>query len=110
VYTGTSSGPLPSRNPIQQRSFAVLPFADMSAARDQEFFADGLTEELLNVLAQLPELRVASRTSSFSYRAAQVPIDSIARALRVAHVLEGSVRRDGDLLRITAQLIDAGRM
>jgi adenylate cyclase len=105
---GEPSLPAAFHTAAEQGSIAVLPFADMSAARDQEFFADGLTEELLNVLAQLPELRVASRTSSFAYRGAQVPIDSIARALRVAHVLEGSVRRDGDLLRITAQLIDAG--
>jgi adenylate cyclase len=105
---GEPTFPVAFQTTAEQGSIAVLPFADMSAARDQEFFADGLTEELLNVLAQLPELRVASRTSSFAYRGAQVPIDSIARALRVAHVLEGSVRRDGDLLRITAQLIDAG--
>jgi TolB-like protein/tetratricopeptide (TPR) repeat protein len=91
----------------EQGSIAVLPFADMSAERDQEYFADGLTEELLNVLAQLPELRVASRTSAFSFKGSNVAIDSIARALHVANVLEGSVRKDGERLRITAQLIDA---
>lgn len=91
----------------EQGSIAVLPFADMSQERDQEYFADGLTEELLNVLAQLPGLRVASRTSAFSFKGQAVAIDSIARALRVAHVLEGSVRKEGDRLRITAQLINA---
>lgn len=91
----------------EQGSIAVLPFADMSEARDQEYFADGLAEELLNVLAQLPELRVASRTSAFAFKGTQVPIDSIAKALHVAYVLEGSVRNDGGRLRITAQLIDA---
>lgn len=91
----------------EQGSIAVLPFADMSPAGDQEYFADGLTEELLNVLAQLPELRVAARTSSFSFKGTNAAIDSIGRALNVAHVLEGSVRKAGDQMRITAQLIDA---
>ena len=91
----------------EQGSIAVLPFADLSPDRDQEYFADGLTEELLNVLAQLPGLRVASRTSAFSFKGSAVAIDSIARALRVAHVLEGSVRKEGERLRITAQLINA---
>jgi adenylate cyclase len=99
--------PATSLRVAEQGSLAVLPFADMSAARDQEYFADGLTEELLNVLAQLPGLRVASRTSAFSFKGSAVAIDSVARALHVAYVLEGSVRKDGDRLRITAQLIDA---
>ncbi len=93
----------------EQNSIAVLPFADLSAAGDQEYFADGMTEELLNTLAKLPELRVASRTSSFSFKGRSVPVDSIARALHVAHVLEGSIRKDGDRIRITAQLIDAAK-
>jgi TolB-like protein/Tfp pilus assembly protein PilF len=91
----------------EQGSIAVLPFADMSPGRDQEYFSDGITEELLNVLAQLPELRVASRTSAFSFKDKGIAVDSIARALRVRHVLEGSVRKAGERVRITAQLIDA---
>ena len=91
----------------EQGSIAVLPFADMSPGKTQAFFSDGLTEELLNVLAQIPELRVAARTSSFSFRDSKLPIDSIARALRVNYVLEGSVRTQGDQVRITAQLINA---
>lgn len=90
----------------QAPSIAVLPFVNLSGNRDNDYFSDGLAEELLNVLAQVPELRVASRTSSFGYRGNDVPVDSIGRALRVAHVLEGSVRQYGQRLRITAQLID----
>lgn len=88
-------------------SIAVLPFVNLSGNRDNDYFSDGLAEELLNVLAQVPELRVASRTSSFGYRGNEVPVDSIGRALRVGHVLEGSVRQYGPRVRITAQLIDA---
>jgi len=88
-------------------SVAVLPFHDMSAGGDQEYFADGMTEEILNALAQVPDLRVAARTSSFAYKGRDVDIREVARDLGVATVLEGSIRRDGDDLRITAQLIDA---
>ena len=91
----------------EQGSIAVLPFVNMSSDPEQEFFSDGITEELLNVLSQLPELRVASRTSAFSFKGKDVGIDSIARALNVRYVLEGSVRKAGDQVRITAQLIDA---
>ncbi len=94
--------------PAEQGSIAVLPFADMSAKGDQEYFTDGLTEELLNALAQLPELRVAARTSAFAFKEKDVGIDSIGRALNVAHVLEGSVRKADQRVRITAQLINAG--
>lgn len=87
-------------------SIAVLPFVNLSGNRDNDYFSDGLAEELLNVLAQVPELRVASRTSAFGYRGSEVPVDSIGRALRVGHVLEGSVRQYGSRIRITAQLID----
>ena len=87
------------------KSIAVLPFQDMTAAQDQAYFADGLAEELLNLLAQNPALRVAARTSSFSFRDAALPIGEIGRQLGVEHVLEGSVRRDGDRVRVTAQLI-----
>ncbi|HEY2446694.1 MAG TPA: tetratricopeptide repeat protein [Rhizomicrobium sp.] len=86
-------------------SIAVLPFADMSEKKDQEYFSDGLAEELLNLLAQLPQLRVIARTSSFSFRGKDADLATIARALDVATVLEGSVRKSGNMLRITAQLI-----
>lgn len=92
--------PLPAGNTI-----AVLPFVNMSSDLEQEYFSDGLSEELLNLLAQVPELRVTARTSSFSFKGKDADVAAIARALNVAHVLEGSVRRSGDTLRITAQLI-----
>ena len=88
-------------------SIAVLPFVDMSQAGDQAYFSDGLSEELLNLLAQLPQMRVISRTSSFSFKGKAVDVATIAKALNVANVLEGSVRKSGDTLRITAQLIRA---
>ena len=90
-----------------QSSVAVLPFDDMSENKDQEYFADGITEEILNVLAQLPNLRVPGRTSSFSFKNKDLPVREIASQLNVAHVLEGSVRKSGNRVRITAQLIDA---
>jgi len=89
------------------KSIAVLPFVDMSAEGNQGYFADGLSEELINRLAQLDGLDVAARTSSFYFRDRNDDLLSIAVALGVNHLLEGSVRRDGDRLRITAQLIDA---
>ena len=79
----------------------------MSADKEQEYFADGISEELLNLLAQVPELRVIARTSSFSFKGKDVDIAEIARKLNVANVLEGSVRKSGDTLRITAQLVRA---
>jgi TolB-like protein/Tfp pilus assembly protein PilF len=88
-------------------SIAVLPFVNMSSDPEQEFFSDGISEELLNLLAKIPELRVAARTSSFSFRDQNVEIPEIAERLKVAHVLEGSVRKAGDQVRITAQLIRA---
>ncbi len=89
------------------RSIAVLPFVNMSSDKEQEWFSDGLTEELLNALARTPDLLVAARTSSFKYKGSNEDIPTIAKALGVAHVLEGSVRRGGDQLRVTAQLIRA---
>ncbi|MGI9271224.1 MAG: hypothetical protein ACR2QT_05575 [Woeseiaceae bacterium] len=89
------------------KSLAVLPFIAMSNGPDDEYFADGLTEEVLNSLTQLPELLVTARTSAFSFKGQDVPIPEIAAKLGVAHVVEGSVRRAGDQLRITAQLIRA---
>ena len=89
------------------RSVAVLPFVDMSQARDQEYFADGLTEELLNLLARIPELRVIGRTSSFQFKGKNEDLRLIAAKLGVANLLEGSVRKAGNRVRITAQLINA---
>ncbi len=89
------------------QSIAVLAFADLSAEGDQEYFADGIAEELLNMLARETDLRVAARTSSFAYKGKDDSIASIAEALRVETLLEGSVRKAGDTIRVTAQLIDA---
>ncbi len=88
------------------KSIAVLPFANMSDDNEQEHFCDGLTEELLNVLANLPDLRVASRTSCFAFKDKSVNLPAIAEKLHVAHILEGSVRKSGNNIRITAQLIE----
>jgi TolB-like protein/Flp pilus assembly protein TadD len=93
--------------PAAPPSVAVLPFADMSPAKDQEYFADGIAEEILNTLAHLPGLRVAGRTSSFSFKGKNEDLAAIAQKLKVGAVLEGSVRKDGSRLRITAQLINA---
>ena len=90
-----------------QPSLAVLPFADLSRARDQEYLADGLAEEILNQLAQSPALRVVGRTSSFSFKGRNEDLRAIGRKLGVDHLLEGSVRKDGDHLRVTAQLVRA---
>jgi TolB-like protein/Tfp pilus assembly protein PilF len=86
-------------------SIAVLPFADLSAEKDQEYFTDGLAEELLNVLSKVSGLRVASRTSAFSFKHKDVDIPTIAQKLNVATILEGSMRKSGKRVRITAQLI-----
>jgi len=92
---------------IDEKSVAVLPFIALSSGEDDGFFADGMTEELLNSLAAVPDLLVTARTSSFYFKDKDIPIDEIAARLGVAHVVEGSVRRAGDQLRITAQLIRA---
>jgi TolB-like protein len=89
------------------QSIAVLPFADMSPQGDQEYFSEGIAEEILNVLARVPELRVISRSSSFAFKGQALEIPEVAKRLKVAHVLEGSVRKAGNTLRITAQLIEA---
>ncbi len=88
-------------------SLAVLPFADMSPDGDQEYFADGMTEELLNALAKIRELRVGGRTSSFAYKGQDKDLREIGSELGVQYVVEGSVRKQDDRLRITAQLVDA---
>ena len=92
---------------VADKSIAVLPFADFSPGGDHAWFADGLTDEILNALARTRSLRVASRTSSFAYRDTEKDATTIATELGVAHILEGSVRRAGDRIRVTAQLIRA---
>jgi len=89
------------------RSIAVLAFVNMSDDSSNEYFSDGLSEELLNLLVKIPELRVAARTSSFSFKGKDVKISEIAKELNVSHVLEGSVRKAGNQIRVTAQLIKA---
>ncbi|HEY5624561.1 MAG TPA: hypothetical protein VIV14_12440 [Gammaproteobacteria bacterium] len=91
---------------IDERSIAVLPFTDLSPERDQEYFGDGIAEELLNELTRLEGLRVAGRTSSFAYKGRNEDLRTIGAELGIATILEGSVRKDGETLRITAQLID----
>jgi len=94
-------------SPFHKNSIAVLPFTNMSDDANNEYFSDGISEELLNLLAEIPQLRVTSRTSAFSFRDAGISIADVAEKLNVAHVLEGSVRKSGNKVRITAQLIDA---
>ena len=95
--------------PIAGRSVAVLPLQNFSSRADQEFFADGLTEALIAELTRVPDLRVISRTSSMAFKGQRAPLPDIARALGARFVVEGSIARDGDLVRVTAQLIDANR-
>jgi len=90
---------------IPEKSVAVLPFVDMSEKKDQEYFSDGMSEELIDMLTKIPDLKVPARTSSFYFKGKQATIAEIAKALGVAHVLEGSVRKSGKTLRVTAQLI-----
>jgi TolB-like protein len=91
---------------VEQNSIAVLPFVNMSDDPGNEYFSDGISEELLNLLAKVPELRVTSRSSAFSFKGQNLTIAEIAERLNVAHILEGSVRKAGEEVRITAQLID----
>ena len=88
-------------------SVAVLPFVDMSADKDQEYFADGLTEELLNVLARNPRLKVAGRTSAFQFKNKGEDLRVIGEKLNVSTLLEGSIRKAGNRVRITTQLVNA---
>jgi TolB-like protein/tetratricopeptide (TPR) repeat protein len=92
---------------LPEKSIAVLPFVDMSEKHDQEYFSDGLSEELLDLLAKTPGLHVIARTSSFSFKAKSDDIPTIAKKLNVANILEGSVRKSGNRLRVTTQLIRA---
>ena len=95
------------RSAIAPHSIVVLPFLDMSPEQDQAYFADGISEEILNLLAQVPALRVIARTSSFSFKGQNVDIATIMERLNVTHVLEGSVRKSSNRVRITAQLVNA---
>jgi TolB-like protein len=104
---GTAADPARTAGATDAPSIAVLPFVNMSADPDNEYFSDGISEELLNVLAKVPRLQVAARTSSFAFRNRNEDATEIARQLRVGHILEGSVRKEGDRVRITAQLIEA---
>jgi TolB-like protein/Flp pilus assembly protein TadD len=97
----------PSVAAITDKSIAVLPFVDMSEKKDQEYFADGMAEEIIDLLVKIPGLKVISRTSSFQFKGKTEDLRSIATQLGVAYVLEGSVRKSGDHLRVTAQLIDS---
>ncbi|TDJ34322.1 MAG: tetratricopeptide repeat protein [Gammaproteobacteria bacterium] len=89
------------------KSIAVLPFVNMSSDPEQEYFSDGISEELLNLLTRIPQLRVISRSSAFSYKGKDIDIPTMAAQLNVSHILEGSVRKAGNRVRITAQLIEA---
>lgn len=103
----TSDDTVPADTPVSAASVAVLPFVNMSNDKDNEYFSDGLTETLLHMLTQIPDLKVAARTSSFAFKGKNISVQEIARALDVAHILEGSVQRAGDRVRITSQLIRA---
>jgi TolB-like protein/Flp pilus assembly protein TadD len=96
-----------TRSVANEKSIAVLPFVNLSSDKEQEYFSDGLSEELINLLAKIPELHVSARTSSFYFKGKQAMIADVARALGVANVLEGSVRKSGKTLRVTAQLVRA---
>jgi serine/threonine-protein kinase len=96
-----------SVKPTNQPSIAVLPFANMSAEKENEYFSDGLAEEILNLLAKIPGLKVIARTSAFAFRGKEQDVRKIAETLGVSNVLEGSVRRAGNRVRVTAQLINA---
>jgi serine/threonine protein kinase/Flp pilus assembly protein TadD len=96
----------PAGPAMLDKSIAVLPFTDMSERKDQEYFADGMAEEIIDLLAKIPGLAVIGRTSSFQFKGKNADLRTIGRQLKAAHVLEGSVRYSGDQVRITAQLID----
>jgi eukaryotic-like serine/threonine-protein kinase len=93
--------------PAPERSVAVLPFVDMSEKKDQEYFADGLAEELLDLLAQVPDLKVPARSSSFYFRGSAVQVKNVGHELGVAYVLEGGVRKAGDTIRVSVRLVRA---
>src|SRR5438552_15308926 len=110
-YRGTASkrsaAPTPSQQIGGEKSIAVLPFVDLSQAKDQEYFCDGISEEILDALAKIEGLRVVARTSSFSFKGKNADVGQIAQKLNVQNILEGSLRREGNRIRITAQLVNA---
>ena len=101
------SAPAPVVAATSEKSIAVLPFTDMSEKKDQEYFSDGLSEDLITALSQIPELKVIGRTSSFNFRNSKDDSKTIGAKLGVAHLLEGSVRHAGDMVRVSAELINA---
>ena len=109
VDTGVAT--LPTQTPRvtdQRQSVAVIPFVNMSDDKQNEYFSDGISEELLNVLVRIKNLRVPSRTSSFTFKGSDKNLSEIGRELQVDHILEGSVRKAGDRIRVTAQLVGTG--
>jgi TolB-like protein len=94
-------------NVVSDKSIAVLPFTDMSEKKDQEYFADGMAEEIIDLLAKIPHLKVIGRTSSFQFKGKNTDLREVGKALGAAYVLEGSVRRSQDRIRVSVQLIDA---
>lgn len=108
LYRGSfANSALPATVAQPQKSVAVLPFLDLTEGMSHETFADGMTEELIGRLSKIPGLRVPSPTSSFYFKGKQVPVSDIAKALNVAYVLDGSVRKSGDELRVATRLIRA---
>ena len=104
---GLAAAPEPARAALEN-SIAVMPFTDMSAARDQEFFCEGMSEEIINALGRVPEVRVASYTSSLRFKGRATDTQSVGRELTVSWLLEGSVRKSGEMVRIAVQLVRAG--
>ena len=106
---GTQSGSGPVAAPLPSASIAVLPFTDLSPGHDQAYFCDGIAEEILHAMTRLGGIRVAARGSSFQYRGGTHDVRTVGRSLEVDHVLEGSVRRAGNRMRITVQLVEIER-
>src|SRR5437016_5975315 len=106
-YTGGNKTAAATPNELPAKSIAVLPFVDLSPAKDQEYFCDGISEEILDALAKVEGLRVVARTSSFSFKAKNADVAEIAQKLNVQNIMEGSLRREGNRIRITAQLVNA---
>ena len=105
--SGVSPHPAAASTAAPQKSIAVLPFLDLTEGMNEEEFADGMTEELIDKLSKMPDLRVPAPTSSFFYKGKQTPVADIARSLGVAYVVDGSVRKSGNMLRVAARLVRA---
>src|SRR5437773_4997694 len=106
-YTAGNKTAAATPNELPAKSIAVLPFVDLSPAKDQEYFCDGISEEILDALAKVEGLRVVARTSSFSFKAKNADVAEIAQKLNVQNILEGSLRREGNRIRITAFFFQA---